>query len=569
MAPQKFGKFTLIKKLATGGMAEVFLARQPLGTDDDGRHVVLKRILPHYSDDPGFVKMFQNEARVASKFSHPNIAQIFEYGHEGGRWYIAMEFVHGEDLGQLMRQSWATGQWLARPLALGIVARAAEGLHYAHTRKDDEGRALEIVHRDISPQNILVSFDGTVKVVDFGIAKAAGGESNDSSSGIKGKFAYLAPEQAHSQPMDGRTDVFALGLVLYELLTGVRPFKRDNELATLQAAMECAIPPPSQAAEIDVDLDELVMKALARAPADRYPDARAFQVALEETLARDRLVASSVQIAELMATLFADRLAAESKLGAPAPTAVEERTDVVAPPKRPPPRRTTTSTMPEAPPRPAVPYKPSDRSWAKTPAPLVPVAPAVEKPGVPPKEGWSALWLIAALVVLAGSAAGYMSLREPAGGHPILLSVDTTPVTVVKVSPADPSRAPFSMGQTPFVNGKGVMLEDTVVLEYPDQCLSFVWRFPFTAPNAPKDINKEFGIGKLKLATTPAALKGLTVVCNGKSLGSASQALSLYEGVHHLELRGDGLTLPVPFEVTITPGKTETKRVDLSDWTAR
>jgi len=323
MANAQFGKYQLIKKLATGGMAEVFLARQAMGGGGDGRHVVVKRILPHLAEDPEFIQMFQNEARVAAKFSHPNIAQIFDYGEENGTYYIAMEFIHGEDLGRLMRKAWSTGQWIARPLAIRIVASACEGLYYAHTRKDEEGRALKVVHRDISPQNILVSFDGSVKLVDFGIAKAADQSSMTKSGAIKGKFAYMAPEQAAGKPLDARTDVFAIGLVLYELLTGVRPLKRDSELATLQAALECAIDAPSVVAEVPSELDDVVMRALAKAPDDRYKDARAFQMALEEFLISQRMVASSVQISELMETLFADRRAEEEKMGAPNPSSAE------------------------------------------------------------------------------------------------------------------------------------------------------------------------------------------------------------------------------------------------------
>ncbi|MBX7098527.1 MAG: protein kinase [Myxococcaceae bacterium] len=316
--PSRLGNYQLIKKLATGGMAEVWLAKQ-IGIEGFNRHVVIKRILPHLAEDPEFVQMFLNEAKIAAKFSHPNIAQIFDFGEKDGTYFIAMEFIHGEDLGRLMRKAWSTGQWIARPLAIRIVASACEGLHYAHTRRDENGQPLKVVHRDISPQNILISFDGSVKVVDFGIAKAADQVSMTKSGAIKGKFAYMAPEQAAGKPLDARTDVFALGLVLYELLTGVRPLKRDSELATLQAALECNIEAPSVVAEVPSELDDVVMRALTKAADDRYKDARTFQMALEEFLIGQRLVATSVQVSELMETLFAERLSDEAKLGAPNP----------------------------------------------------------------------------------------------------------------------------------------------------------------------------------------------------------------------------------------------------------
>jgi eukaryotic-like serine/threonine-protein kinase len=320
--PQPFGKYQLLKKLATGGMAEVWLARQS-GIEGFAKSVVVKRILPHLAEDREFVEMFRNEALIAANFNHPNIAQVYEFGEANGTYYIAMEFIHGEDLGRVMRKAWSAGQWIARPLAIRIVASACEGLFYAHTRTDGNGKPLKVVHRDISPQNILISFDGSVKLVDFGIAKAADQVGLTKSGAIKGKFAYMAPEQAAGKALDHRADIFAIGLVLYELLTGVRPLKRDSELATLQAALECSIQAPSEVADVPSELDPVVMNGLAKAADDRYRDARQFQIALEETLVAQRWVASSVQISELMETLFADRLAEEKKTGNLVPTAEE------------------------------------------------------------------------------------------------------------------------------------------------------------------------------------------------------------------------------------------------------
>jgi serine/threonine protein kinase len=330
MSEQSFGKYTLLKKIATGGMAEVWLARQS-GIEGFQRNLVVKRILPHLADDPEFVQMFLNEARIAARFNHPNIAQIYDLGETNGTYYIAMEFIHGEDLGRLMRKAWSTGQWIARPLAIRIVAGACEGLYYAHTRTDEQGRPLKVVHRDISPQNILISFDGSVKLVDFGIAKAADQASMTKSGAIKGKFAYMAPEQAAGKVLDHRTDIFAIGLVLYELLTGVRPLKRDSEIATLQAALECAIDVPSTVADVPAELDPVVMKALTKASDDRYRDARQFQLALEEFLVSQRWVASSVQLSELMSTLFADRLEEEARLGHPDPGRSDSQVSLSSP----------------------------------------------------------------------------------------------------------------------------------------------------------------------------------------------------------------------------------------------
>ncbi|RKH37322.1 serine/threonine protein kinase [Corallococcus sicarius] len=331
MNPQAFGKYQLLKKLATGGMAEVWLARQS-GIEGFQKDVVVKRILPHLAEDREFVEMFRNEALIAARFNHPNIAQVYEFGEANGTYYIAMEFIHGEDLGRVMRKASGMNQWIARPLAVRIVASACEGLFYAHSRADDRGQPLNVVHRDISPQNILISFDGSVKLVDFGIAKAADQASMTKSGAIKGKFAYMAPEQAAGKPLDRRADIFAIGLVLYEMLTGHRPLKKDSELATLQAAMECTIPAPSEVADVPADMDQVVMHALAKSADDRYDNAREFQSALEELLVNERWVVGSVQISELMKTLFSDRLAEELKQGQFVPVGEDSNTSPPRPP---------------------------------------------------------------------------------------------------------------------------------------------------------------------------------------------------------------------------------------------
>jgi len=300
------GKYELLKKIATGGMAEVWLARQsgPVGFQ---RSLVVKRMLPHLATDPQFVQMLLNEAKIAARLSHPNIAQIYDLGDVDGEPFIAMEFVRGRNLGRLIRKAWSRGFWIAQAISIRIAATSCEALAYAHEMTGDDGVPLRIVHRDISPQNILISFDGSVKLVDFGIAKAADVANPTMSGQLKGKFAYMSPEQAMGKPLDCRSDLFALGLVLYELLTGVRPLQREGDLPTLAAAKECEIAPPSAVAEeVDPELDGIVMRALSRHPEDRYQNAREFQMALEEYLVARRWVATSLQISELMDALFSD-----------------------------------------------------------------------------------------------------------------------------------------------------------------------------------------------------------------------------------------------------------------------
>ncbi|WP_224369231.1 serine/threonine-protein kinase [Hyalangium versicolor] len=406
--PQPFGKYQLLKKLATGGMAEVWLARQS-GIEGFAKSVVVKRILPHLAEDREFVEMFRNEALIAANFNHPNIAQVYEFGEANGTYYIAMEFIHGEDLGRVMRKAWSAGQWIARPLAIRIVASACEGLFYAHSRTDGSGKPLKVVHRDISPQNILISFDGSVKLVDFGIAKAADQVGLTKSGAIKGKFAYMAPEQAAGKALDHRADIFAIGLVLYELLTGVRPLKRDSELATLQAALECSIQTPSEVADVPPELDPVVMSALAKAADDRYRDARQFQIALEETLVAQRWVASSVQISELMETLFADRLTEEKKTGNLQPNSDDMNSGNSAPPPpEPSPRASSTA---------------ADMEWEAPPGEISqrnerrPTATAVRVSGKPRETG-QPLSLAEEMAEYAAPAGGTQVARRRTGETP-------------------------------------------------------------------------------------------------------------------------------------------------------
>jgi serine/threonine protein kinase len=315
---ESFGKYQLIRKLATGGMAEVWLAQQE-GMEGFAKLVVVKRILPHLVANREFVQMFLDEARVAARLNHPNIAQVFDLGHQGENYYLAMEYCHGSDLRRTQRQADALGQPFPLDLACRTLIGACEGLHYAHGARDPAtGMALEIVHRDISPQNIMVTFDGGVKVVDFGIAKAADQVTETRSGVLKGKYAYMSPEQAEGKPLDPRSDVFALGVVLWELATGQRLFKRATEAATLTAVLKCQVARPSEVnPAVPPTFDRVCLKALEREVQDRTPSCRQLQVELEDFLVDQKWAASSVHLGEYMRFIFADRLAEEERQGGP------------------------------------------------------------------------------------------------------------------------------------------------------------------------------------------------------------------------------------------------------------
>jgi len=298
------GKYELLRKIATGGMAEVFLARAA-GPKGFQKILVVKRILPHLAEEPAFVDMFLSEAKLAAQFSHPNIVQIFDFGEVEGTSYIAMEFVDGPNLRTLQVRALEAGVPLPLPVCAKIIALACEGLAYAHDFVEPStGQPLGVIHRDISPDNLLVARNGYVKVVDFGIAKASVQSHKTKTGTIKGKFGYMAPEQLQNQTLDRRTDVFALGMVLYEMVTGTKPFDGSSEASTLKGILfEPFIPAVSRRADIPRDLGAIVDKALAKEREQRYPDCLTLQRELERFIAGTGQPAGTLQVAELVASL--------------------------------------------------------------------------------------------------------------------------------------------------------------------------------------------------------------------------------------------------------------------------
>ncbi|KAB2898476.1 MAG: serine/threonine protein kinase, partial [Kofleriaceae bacterium] len=282
---KRLGQYELLALLALGGTAEIYLARVG-GTAGFEKYVVVKCLHDHLAYDREFVQMFLDEARLGAQLDHSNIVQTLGLGEQDGRYYLVMEFVAGMSLALMARRAVerVPRGHIPVPLVLGIAVQACEGLHYAH-EKQSGGKPLNLIHRDISPQNLVITFEGMVKVVDFGIAKAEERETATRSGTIKGKFAYMSPEQCQAKDIDRRTDVFALGVVLHELLTGRRLFKRGSAYDTYQAILECKVPVPSaQNHELDPALDPILMKALAKNPSQRYPSAEAFGEALTNYL---------------------------------------------------------------------------------------------------------------------------------------------------------------------------------------------------------------------------------------------------------------------------------------------
>jgi len=277
---QLFGRYELLRKVAAGGMAEIFLARQ-WGEGGFFRDVVIKRIFRNLADDEKQLRMFQDEARLLAELCHPNIPQVFELGIEEGQWFITMEWVDGHDLSDLAVVGTRSHQPMPLSVAIGIVMQACEALHHAHERRDKAGRPLRIVHRDVTPQNLMVTRDGVVKLLDFGIARTSARRDTDAGV-VKGTFSYMAPEQVRARPLDKRADVFALGVILYELTTGVRLF-RGNDVQVMTQVVEQDAPPPSaRIADFPPELERIVLNALQRDRGHRTPSASHLALALEE-----------------------------------------------------------------------------------------------------------------------------------------------------------------------------------------------------------------------------------------------------------------------------------------------
>ena len=278
---ERFGKYEILRRIAVGGMAEIYLARA-LGIEGFEKLVVLKRILPQYADNEEFVQMFLDEARVAATLHHSNVVQVYDIGSVDGQYFLSMEFLHGQDGRQLMKACATRATPLPRQNALAIAIGVCAGLHYAHERIVD-GRPLDLVHRDVSPQNVFVTYDGGIKLLDFGIARASSRLTETRGGTLKGKIAYMSPEQCGGYPLDRRSDIFAAAIMLWEMTTGRRLFTGSSDFEILRKVKEEDAPPPSSVvADYPPALEHIVMKGLARDRERRYATAEEMQVDLED-----------------------------------------------------------------------------------------------------------------------------------------------------------------------------------------------------------------------------------------------------------------------------------------------
>ncbi len=439
---QQLGKYEIIEKLATGGMAEIFLARAS-GMLGFQKLVVIKRILPHLASRNDFIQMFLDEARIATTLNHPNVIHTHEVGVHGKSYFIVMEYLAGEDVRSIGRRLIRDGERMPLEHALNIAIGVVAGLHYAHEKRDFDGRPLDIVHRDVTPQNVIVSYDGGVKLLDFGIAKASNRINETRSGSFKGKVPYLSPEQCRGEPLDRRTDLFSVGILLYEMTLGRRLFRGETDFQILKQIADGAVTPPRAVdPEYDEQLEAIVMRALESDPQRRFQNARELEEALEQLAHDRRLKLSPLSLADFMQRIFSDKLGEWQRVNAAgdarqleahfAQLAAEREADLAS-------EEASAQSVNE--PLPGLPADP-EVQLATTPAP-VPEA-------KPPARG---AWLVLALVGATAAAGAGLALHAHFGKQSL---PGTAPHPAVSV--------PVIKGAAP---GGGTELPDSPSLEEP------------------------------------------------------------------------------------------------------
>ncbi len=338
-----FGKYLLLDRIAVGGMAEVFLAKS-FGIEGFEKIIAVKRILPTMAEDEDFIEMFIDEAKIAGHLNHANIVPIYELGKIGDSHYIAMEYIWGKDLLQMMNRFRKMRKRMPAAMVSFVAARMCEALEYAHSKRDRNGNPLNLIHRDISPQNILVSYEGAVKLIDFGIAKAASRTTTTQAGVLKGKFGYMSPEQVRGLPIDHRSDIFAVGTCMYEMLTADRLFVGESDFSTLEKVRHAAVRPPSEIIrDLPKEFEDIVMKALARNVDDRWQSAGELHEALQQFMVTQRPAFTTSKLAAWMNSAFAEEVAKEKRK-------LDSYASVTRPtPPPPPPPRLTARPAPPAP----------------------------------------------------------------------------------------------------------------------------------------------------------------------------------------------------------------------------
>jgi len=426
-SPSRYGKYEVVGRLATGGMADLFLSRQR-GPSGFETLAVVKRIRPHLAANPEFVRMFLDEARLAAQLRHPNVVSVYDAGQERGEYFFVMEYVHGRDVRALIDAAKVRGRELTLDETLSIAVGVCAGLHHAHERTDSQGAPLGIVHRDISPSNVLVGFEGAVKLADFGIAKATQAANKEPGTNtLRGKLSYLSPEQMLGEPLDRRADLYSLSVVLYEITVGARPHDdAPTDFVAMKRTLESPVPLPSERkAGYPEELERIVMRGLDRDRDKRWWTARELQVELEAFARRRQLAMSPVTLARLMEELFPDELhawhAAQSRGLALADHVTKSHTISIAEPG-------DATTNP----------------WAGGAAGDETVVPPETSTSVrlPMRRGW---WAATLALATAASFAVVLLARhasrsqEPAAAAAVTAPAATTPAATTRAAPAPPT----------------------------------------------------------------------------------------------------------------------------------
>jgi serine/threonine-protein kinase len=432
------GKYQLLRKLASGGMAEVYLAKAA-GPQGFEKTLVVKRVLPHLAEDPAFVEMFFSEARLAALLNHPNVVQIFDFGEANGEYFLAMEYIDGPNLRTLCKRAHAAGTLLPVHLCAKLLSFACEGLSYAHEFEDPgTGEPLRLVHRDISPDNILVSSHGTVKVVDFGIAKAANQMHRTRSGIVKGKVAYMPPEQLQNKPLDARTDIFALGVVLYELLSGQKPFDAESEVGMMQAILnEPSVPITVRRADVPEPVCHILERALAKDRDARYGSCRELQADLERYLYTAGEPVGARHIAQLVAQLIPPQDAARKALSQTRPpgSGASAQATPSAPSRTPSLPQTTAQLQDDA----AAPTQRTPAAGGPVPAQQLAPPPPVARRGT---KRWllAATGLLATAVLSAFVWRGFMPTEASAPAKTTPEAAASAPLAAAQPPPPEPPR---------------------------------------------------------------------------------------------------------------------------------
>jgi serine/threonine-protein kinase len=530
MVGQTLGKYRLLRLLARGGMGEVYLARQE-GLKGFSKTVVVKRILDHLAEDAAFSQMFINEARVSALLTHPNIVQVFDLGEEEGGLFLAMEYVHGQSLRKIGQALSKRKETMPHDLAARICQQALLGLSHAHQAVGDDGKPLNLVHRDVSPDNVLVGYDGSVKVTDFGIAKATATSQHTQSGVVKGKVAYMPPEQLKAEGVDARTDVYAMGVVLYELLSGKRPFAGHTDTHLMLAIVQDEPKRfEEQGVKVEEPLERIVFKALQKTPATRYASAAAMAQALDAYAHGARSSMEQTAIHDLLVHLFGEDSAKPPTTAVDTTTLLDENVTRAAPATGAVPQLYETDSS-------EIPIATKTSEALATPSGTVTAA--------APKTGPSPLlWLLVPGVLVAAGAAAFMFARanDPTpADKPSAVAVVPQPVKEpAPPKPAEPEAPPVKQDPAPVApTPPGPAKTETA----PD-------------PPAPAVART----GKLEIDVVPWG----QVFAGKKLLGiTPMDPVTLPTGAQTLTVKNPDLNVEKKVKVVIPPGGTARVRLNL------